>query len=332
MNTVKIISSVRKYSQIVVITCAMLICTLLSPAAADSSDPSYPERITLVFGGDVMLDRGVAKKVASSGAGDYRFPWLNIADYFNQADIAFVNLESMITDKGVLNYMKPAPWFRASPDAMIGLQYAGIDVVSVANNHAFDYNRSGFRDCLARLHAAGIQYVGGGLNYDEAYSPIYITAKGKKIAYLGYMNILYYSWRALSGSAGITWLSEKGLKYGISKAKANNADLIVVSMHFGNEYRTKPNSSQQKYAKMAIDLGADIVVGHHPHVTQPTVIYTDKVICYSLGNLIFDQKESSHTGVTRGKVLEVVWENGGVSEVNERYVRINEATWQPAFE
>ena len=328
-------------------TCAVFpllaACTVFWALAfhAQPAQTGDSDWITIVLGGDVMLDRGVASKVMSKGGGDYSFPWLNIADYFRKADIAFVNLECPITDRGYLNWLKPAPWFRADPEAVAGLQFAGIDIVSVANNHAFDYSRSGFEDSLGILEEAGIRYAGGGLTYDEAYAPVYFTVKGKKIAFLAYTKVFYYpcySWRALKptywsrGSSGIAWLTEDSLEAGISQARAEGADLIVVSMHIGQEYKTVPSSIQEEYMTLAIDLGADIVVGHHPHVAQPTVAYGDGFICYSLGNLVFDQKESSHTGVTRGTVLEVLLYRGEIVEVNELGIRIGERTWQPSFE
>lgn len=300
------------------------------------------EPISMVFGGDVMLARGVAKQVASAGQGDYRYPWVNIAGYFNQADITFINLESLITDKGTLNTLKSAPWLRAKPEAMNGLLYAGVDIVNVANNHAFDFGRTGFEDCLSRLRASGISYIGGGRAYDEAYSPLFVTVKGKKIAFLGYMSVLYSNWTAtkpytlygikIPGRSGIAWLSENALRQGIAKAKAGGANLIVVSMHWGDEYLSRANSFQQKYGRMALDLGADIVVGHHSHVLQPLEVYTGKRIYYSLGNLIFDQTESSQTGVTRGGVINVICGDTGITAVNERYIRINATTFQPSFE
>lgn len=322
----------------------LIACTIFWALVVHAAQPAQtgdPDWITIVFGGDVMLGRNVASDVQASGRGDYAFPWLNIADFFSEADIAFVNLECPITDRGYLNWLKPAPWLRADPEAVTGLEFAGIDIVSVANNHAFDYGRSGFEDSLGILDAAGIRCTGGGLTYDEAYDPVYLTVKGKKIAFLAYTKILYYPcyfWRALkpsfwsSGSSGIAWLTQDSLASGISRARENSADLIVVSMHLGQEYETDPSSTQEEYMTLAIDLGADIVVGHHPHVAQPTVAYGDGYICYSLGNLIFDQKASTHAGVTRGIVLEVVLYKGEIVELSELGIRIDEATSQPAFE
>jgi poly-gamma-glutamate capsule biosynthesis protein CapA/YwtB (metallophosphatase superfamily) len=315
---------------------AVIVLCLCADCVCRAADPVY-----LAFGGDVMLCRDVAQSVLDLGQGDYRFPWQHIAGTFSPADIAFVNLESPITDKGSMNLAKQAPWFRAKPAAMTGLLYAGINVVSVANNHALDYGRNAFEDSLNRLKSAGITYTGGGLTYADAYSPKYVTVKGRKIAFLGFTIINYSSWSAslpytyfgfkFPGKSGIAWLSESALKQGIAMAKEAGANLIVVSMHWGEEYHTQPNATQQKYAHLAIDQGADLVVGHHPHVVQPVEIYKGKYIFYSMGNLIFDQSESSHTGVTRGGVVLVTCRDNGISAVNEVFTTIDEQTCQPWF-
>lgn len=314
----------------------------MPPAQDGSNTPVNPEPITLVFGGDVMLSRNVEGMVNNKGNGDYRYPWLKVADYLKKADVAFVNLESQITNKGTLNLAKSAPWFRTDPKAVEGLQYAGIDIVSVANNHVFDYGRDGMEDSLKNLTNAGIKYCGGGLTYAEAYTPTYITAKGKKIAFLAYTNHGDPSWRAqveytdeygvtYPACSGVSWLYIKQLERGIFKARADGANLIVVSIHFGTDYTTLPSSAQDRYAHLALDRGADIVIGHGPHVTQPTMVYHKRHIAYSLGNFIFDQHEAYQKGVTSGKVLEVTWANGGVQKVTERRTKISETTWQPEF-
>lgn len=306
--------------------------------------------ITMVFGGDVMLARGVETVVNKAGKGDYTFPWLNVADYLKGADITFVNLESIISDQGSIDWTKMVgPWFRANPKAVEGLVYAGVDVVSVANNHCFDYGKTGLQDSLSNLTAAGIKYTGAG-TYEEAYSPALVTAKGKKVAFLAYTNQVYRSSypsvsqvaaKAYTDSWGIKWPASWGaawlnynmLDKGIANAKAAGANIIVVSMHFGTEYSSTPSVSQKEFAQYAMNQGADLVIGHGPHVTQPLVVWTAsggvKYVAYSLGNLIFDQYESWHPGVSKGMLLEVTWEDGKITSVAPRYVKINQTTWQP---
>ena len=306
--------------------------------------------ITMIFGGDVMLARGVQSVINEAGNGDYTFPWLNVADYLKGADITFVNLESIISDQGSVDWTKlVGPWYRANPDAVEGLQYAGIDVVSVANNHCFDYGKTGLQDSLANLTAAGIKYTGAG-TYEGAYTPAFVTAKGKTVAFLAYTNQVFRSSypsvsqvaaEAYTDSWGIQWPASWGAAWlnfnmidkGIANAKAAGADIIVVSMHFGTEYSTTQSNSQKEFAQYAMNQGADLVIGHGPHVTQPLVVWTAsggvKYVAYSLGNLIFDQYERLHSGVSKGMLLEVTWANGAIQSIIPRYVKINQTTWQP---
>lgn len=320
-----------------------------TPPATTAATPTNPGPITMVFAGDVMLARGVDTVINKAGKGDYTFPWKNVAAYLSQADIAFVNLESIITDKGTYDWTKiNGPWFRANPLAVNGLKAAGIDVVSVANNHCFDYGKTGLTDSMNNLKNAGIQYTGAG-TYDEAYTPVYIEAGGNKVAFLAYTNQIFRSpYGAISQAAsaaytdawgfawpdswGAAWLDDSMLEKGIYKAKADGANLIVVSMHYGNEYDTTPSASEFEEAKHAIDVGANLVVGTGPHVIQPLAAYNNGYIAYSLGNFIFDQYEILHPGVSRGMVLEVTTTAGMIDKVTPRYVKIDQTTWQPDFE
>jgi poly-gamma-glutamate synthesis protein (capsule biosynthesis protein) len=292
-----------------------------------------PSQIRLIFVGDIMLDRGVEDMIEQEGGGDFRFPFFEIADYLNQADIVFGNLESLVSDKG--RRMRILCAFRADPRAIEGLTYAGFDVLSVANNHIGDYGRTAMKDNFEGLEQAGIDYVGGGFSRKEAHSPVIKNIKGTKIAYLAYTKVVecYLSWwiargwiarRNLSGTA---WLTRRNLREDILEAK-KQADLVIVSMHFGREYRSQPTLRQRKYAHLAIDYGADLVIGHHPHVVQPIEAYKGGYIAYSLGNFVFDQ---SGEETKKGLLLEVLIEGSEIIEVNPRDIKINEF-FQPGLE
>lgn len=303
-----------------------------------------PEKITMIFAGDVMLAGNVDTVINSAGGGDYQFPWANVAGYLQQADITFINLESVISDQGRPNRHINGIKYRANPNAIAGLQYAGIDVVSLANDHVFDYGRSAMEDCINRLRSNDMKCVGAGLTYEEAYMPTYVEVKGKKIAFLAYTNIGSESCRAtktvtlpwgrlVTGASGAAWLTAKDMEQGIAKAREDMADIIVVSIHAGRPYSNKPNADQDTFAHLAIDRGADVVICSGSHVSQPTVVYDRSYNAYSLGNFIYDQSESAfeNSGVTRGKIFGIVWEEGGITSVFERKVLIDETTWQPSF-
>ena len=279
--------------------------------------------ITLMFTGDIMLDRGVEYMVKKYGGGDFKFPFLKIADFLNEGDVLFGNLESIISDKGVK--VGSIYSFRAEPEAMEGLIFCGFNIVSVANNHIFDYGREAMEDSFLRLKKGEIDYVGGGFNEKEAYSPLIKEIRNVKIAFLAYTNLGTAYWSAKGNRSGIAWLTKENLEKGIEKAK-EEADLVIVSMHFGEEYQKKANSEQKYFAHLAIDSGADLVIGHHPHVIQEVEKYNDGYIAYSLGNFVFDQKFSK--GTMGGLMLKVLVKNGKVKEIIPVEIKINE-NFQP---
>lgn len=274
--------------------------------------------ITLLFVGDIMLDRGVEWTIQKYGQGDWKFPFLRIAGYFDEADILSGNLEGPISNKG--EKVGSIYSFRNDPKAIEGLIFAGFDILSVTNNHVFDYGREAMEDTFLRLKEAGINYVGGGFSENEAYSPLIKEVKNIKIAFLAYTNLGTEFWAAKENQSGIAWLKEETLKENMKQAK-NRADIVVISMHFGEEYQSQPTLEQKYFAHLAIDLGADLVVGHHPHVVQEIEKYKSGYIAYSLGNFIFDQGFSEET--MKGLLLKVIVEKGKIKEVIPIEIKIN---------
>jgi poly-gamma-glutamate synthesis protein (capsule biosynthesis protein) len=156
---------------------------------------------------------------------------------------------------------------------------------------------------LDLLADGNISYVGGGLNGQEAYQGRVLNVKGVKIAFLAFTE--FKDGATVSSTStrpGIALISEADILESVSLVK-KQADLVVVSYHFGNEYETEANNYQKKYAELAIDAGADLIIGSHPHVVQNIGVYRDAWIAYSLGNFIFDQGFSAAT--MQGGLLEV---------------------------
>jgi poly-gamma-glutamate synthesis protein (capsule biosynthesis protein) len=230
----------------------------------------------------------------------------------------FGNLEGPISDVG--EDVGSIYSFRQNPKLIEGLRFAGFDILSFANNHVFDWGRVAFEDTMKRLKEAGIEYVGAGFSREEALSPKIIKIKGLKIAFLAFSNIGEKFWEAGENSSGIAWLDKENLEYAISKAKPE-ADILIISMHFGDEYKDQPNADQKYFAKLAIDLGANLVIGHHPHVVQLIEKYKDSYIAYSLGNFIFDQNFSKET--MQGLFLEVAIKDGQIKDIIPRKIKIN---------
>jgi poly-gamma-glutamate synthesis protein (capsule biosynthesis protein) len=280
--------------------------------------PKY-KQVTLLFVGDIMLDRGVELEIKKNGNSDFKFPFLKIKKDLEEADILFGNLEGPISDKG--QKVGSIYSFRMDPKAIDGLLFAGFDILSLANNHMLDYSRKAMEDTFSRLREAGIGYTGAGINKAEAYSPIIKEVNGTKIAFLAFTNLGALSWEATADKSGMALFSKDRLEDAIKNAK-NKSNLVVVSFHFGDEYKTSPTSEQKSLARSAIDFGADLVIGHHPHVVEPLEEYKGKYIAYSLGNFVFDQNFSDET--MKGLILKVIVENGRIKKVSSIDFVINQ--------
>ena len=304
-------------------------CFLIKPFSVQFDFPkekdlinqeSEPIKILLV--GDIMLDRGVDYMVKKHGNNDFKFPFLKIADYFNQADIVFGNLESIISDQGT--NVGSIYSFRANPEAINGLKFSNFNVLSLANNHAFDYTRAAFEDCLNRLTDLGINYVGAGFNQEQAFSLIIKEINQTKVGFLAYTNFGSESWQPTEQKSGIARISEKDfdkIKNDIEQAKTR-VDVLIVSLHAGEEYTQQLTSFQVNFSEMAIKAGADIIAGHHPHVVQKHEQYEQGWIFYSLGNFIFDQAFSQET--MTGQIVEIIIQNKKINQINLLETKINQ--------
>jgi len=276
---------------------ANFVLCLAVGTAAGQSPPELPRERKLLFAGDVMLSRGVGARMESEK--DWTFPFLKIAETFAAADLAFANLECPVSDRGRnLHHLYS---FRADPEAMEGLNRTGFDVVSMANNHAYDWGPAALLDTLERLRGAGIRPVGAGANDLEAHYPVLMDLGDVRLAFLAYVDIDPKEATAAPGRPGVAWLEEERVLADIRFARPL-ADLVIVSLHWGIEYASQPQRQQVELAHRIIDAGADLIVGSHPHVVQPLEEYQGRWIAYSLGNFIFDQKAP---GTRQGLVLQV---------------------------
>lgn len=287
-------------------------------------DVFYSERGTtgdnilkIIFTGDIMMGRGVENSVMRWGNGDFDFVFEK-SDFIKTADIAFGNLEGPVSDKGM--NLGNLYSFRFKPETVDALENAGFDVLSVANNHAGDWGRDAFEDTLEGLSVSKILAVGGGLNKKEAASVKVIEKDNIKIGFLGFSD-MGPGWLSVTAStSGVLLVLDSDYTTIIRKA-AKEVDVLIVSIHFGEEYQNVTNKRQIFLAKKAIDAGAKIVIGHHPHVVQSVENYKDGLIAYSLGNFVFDQNFSEET--MKGMVLEVILRNDEIISVKETPVNIN---------
>lgn len=275
------------------------------------------KKTTLMFVGDMMLSRYIG--IVMEEQKDWAWPFRLVADYTRSADILFGNLEGPISDKG--NNVGSIYSFRADPRVVDGLNLAGFDVLSVANNHIGDWNREAMEDTFRILGENNILYPGGGANKQEAHSAKIKEVNGVRFGFLAYTYPLSISgyMKATDTRAGVTDFNVENMTEDIKRAK-EVVDIVIVSFHYGPEYSKTESASQRAWSRAAVDAGAKIVVGHHPHVTQRVEQYNDGYIAYSLGNFIFDQFFSEET--MKGMILKIVFDGYDIVEVEEIPTRI----------
>ncbi len=269
-----------------------------SLTATSTPDPTAtPDTrpVTIAITGDVMLARSVNQRILQTSD---RFPFNDVADALSSFDLTVGNLECVVSRLG-----SPQPkqyTFEADPQGFSRLASAGYSIMSVANNHSGDFGKTAFMDMLDHLPQHGITPLGGGANLTAAHQPVIRTIRTTTLGFLAYCQIEPYSFAATDTSPGHAWLDPARMTADI-RATRPLVDFLIVFTHWGIEYHPLESSEQEAMARIAIDAGADFVVGAHPHVIQPSSSYRGKPIVYSLGNFVFDEMWSED--VRRGNVL-----------------------------
>ena len=289
----------------------------------DIKDPNF---ITIVFAGDVMLGRGVRNSVIKNFNNDYSALFgksKELSELLKKSDIVFANLEGTASDQGI--DQKNLYSFRMDPAVIPALRGAGISILSMANNHIADWGRLAYIDTLSRLKENEILYTGGGNNKTEAETPAVIEKYGMKIGFLGFSDKGPDYMAADADKAGVLLANDPDFDEIVKKASAK-VDYLIVSFHFGDEYQAKHNARQEYLAHRAVDDGAKIIIGNHPHVIEDTEVYKNSFIAYSLGNFIFDQSWSKDT--MKGMLLEIKLNRDGSMTVKKNIVQLNSA-FQP---
>lgn len=235
-------------------------------------------------------------------------PLRELAPLLSSADIAFVNLEAPFSDLG--RPVNKGMIFKAEPEMIDALRIAGIDVVSTANNHARDCGRYGVDFTIDWLSKNGIAAAGTGHTAAEAHQGVVLERNGCRYGFLA------YTYDQSNGNHTdqddrIAMLDPERMCADVSSLLGTRADVAIVSMHAGVEYQKQPNAQQRRFAHAAIDVGASVVIGAHPHVTQPVESYREGVIFYSLGNLVFDQFQRQET--QRGLIADLCFTGARLS-------------------
>jgi poly-gamma-glutamate capsule biosynthesis protein CapA/YwtB (metallophosphatase superfamily) len=273
---------------------------------------------TLTAVGDIQLSRQVATKINQNGVD---FPFDKIRDTINGSDIVIGNLESPLT----LNKAVTDPTtmiFGAETKTVEGLKNAGFNLLNLANNHFSNQGRDGMDLTFKTLVDNSIDYFGAGINFNSAHKPFIKKIGDIEIAFLGYTDkdVLPTNSIPKSDTPGVSVIDVIQAKVDITQAKIE-ADMVIVSMHSGTEYTPNPNQKQIDFAHAAIDNGADLVLGHHPHVVQAIEDYKGKKIFYSLGNFIFDQAWSKET--QEGLMVKLTFANTSITNTELKPIKID---------
>ncbi len=314
------------------------------PLRGDVEDPAPWDQArtwTLVAGGDILLDRGVALAVRDKKAGvDFPYAGGNASivretccnatydtktpvtqreggggafrRYVESADIALANLESPVDDD--FRFHSRGTVFSGDPRLLDGIENAGFDVVSLANNHIRDAGTDGIMDTVKALKARGIASTGAGKGFANARKPAVLETHGVTVAILGCDAVARSYWTS-NKAIGSRKCDRTTLVDDIKKAR-QSADVVIVFPHWGVEYRAKPSDGQRKMAKAWANAGADAVIGNHAHWVAAMESISDVPVWYALGNLVFDQTWSTKT--MEGVTLEMTFEGETLRQVRMR--------------
>lgn len=271
--------------------------------------------VTLAFGGDIHFESPIRERLASSPASVLA----PIAQILRRADIAVVNLETAVTDRGV---SAPKTYtFRAPARAFAALEAGGVDVASLANNHGMDYGAQGLRDSLAAGRRSTVALIGAGSSEATAYSPYRRTVHGQRIAIIGATQVLddhlIDAWTARGRQPGLASAKRVSRLTRAVRAARTTSDTVVVFLHWGRELVECPTTDQKRLATALVRAGADVVVGSHAHLLLGAGKLGKALVAYGLGNFVF----------YASKELTV---RSGVLEVTVTGRRIDGYRWRPA--
>lgn len=256
--------------------------TTTTATPLDLPDPKG--RVVISGTGDVNLDPTFVRGLAVNG---YEYAWTGLEGIFEDDDLSIVNLECSASNLGT-------PWnkpytFRCDPDALPSMADAGVEIANLANNHAIDYGFEAMLDARDNLRAVGVAPVGTGANAEEAYEPVVVEINGWTVAILGGggVNPETGSWHATEDSPGMTNGDSEEAMTAAIRAADEIADLVLVTIHWGEQGTTKPRAFEIRLAEAFIDAGADGIFGHHQHVLQPLGWYKGRPIAWGLGNFVW---------------------------------------------
>ena len=257
------------------------------------------EASTIIFTGDILLDRGVRKVIEQHGV-DHLFT-REVDSMLHHADRVVGNLECPATN--IKAPMQKLFVFRAEPEWLTTLKQHGFTHLNLANNHSVDQGRRGLTDTHRNVKRAGMVPVGAGKNMTEAAEPILLTAQPRKVWLVASQRLALEHYAYLPDKPSVSQEPMDTLLWRVRQLKAKDPSaVVIVSLHWGAEHTQKPVPSQRLDARRLINAGADALICHHPHTLQTIEHYRGKPIYYSIGNFIFDQQKPINTKACMVKV------------------------------
>lgn len=257
------------------------------------------------------------------------YPLARVRDTLSSADLAFANLECPLSRNGS-KASKPF-CFKVPPERVRALRSGGLDLLSLANNHSMDCGRTGLVETMETLRVGGLRWCGAGATRAEAEAPAVAQIRGLRIAFVGFCDFIPEGTFLREDRPTIAFASEESVGRAVGAAR-RSADVLIASFHWGVEYRSRPGDRQETLARTAVEAGADLVLGHHPHVLQrlesiPRRGGRPALVAYSLGNFVFDQRGS---GRDQSVILRCTLGKGGVQRAEILPVRIEDCRPRPA--
>lgn len=291
----------------------------------NSSAAPKPSALRFIALGDVNLGRATGQKVLG---GDTLYPFALVRDSLLAYDLVFANLECQLSDQhGETQNPKNNLIFTGPPAGALSLKRGGVGVVSTANNHALDYGIRALKETLQFLDAADVRHIGTSTDRSSLYVPLVLSSNGIRIAFLAcseVMNIEDPMWKNYVAEADTSKLLPR------IRVIRDSVDFIVVSYHGGEEYADRPTVRTKEFARQLIAGGADLFLGHHPHVPYGVEEVNGKYIIHSLGNFAFRQPDRFWTQHSYAFAATIIKDQAGTRVSSFQCIPVR-AGFQPEF-
>jgi len=287
----------------------------IEESSSSSIDTKNDGKFKILFTGDNMLGRSVGERISNG-----ENPYVHVMDFLKSYELVYINFETSMGDSKEGSPQKGKAYtFKAPLRTMEVLKEANISILGLANNHIRDYGANLITSMMSRFDENGFTYFGVGKNIDDAFKVKYLEYEGTKIALFGINSIEGVYNNVGKSTPGAAYFDEGRIKTAIKDARTK-ADIVIVFPHWGTERVKKSNENQEKWGKIFIDNGADLVIGMHPHVIQNVGLYKGKYIYYSLGNYVFEVDPVVDTGLN----VELSIEDKKMKQIKEYTVQIKD--------